>query len=54
MYLLSACREIPVEAASEMMATSFSPFMKLFFSAILMSFMASCRCKEQFCEPQIY
>ena len=41
-HLLSACRDMPVEAASEMMATSFSPFMKEFFSAMLMSFMASC------------
>ncbi len=41
-HLLSACREMPVEAASEIMAISFSPVMNEFFSAMLMSFLASC------------
>ena len=44
-HLLSACREMPVEAASEMMAMIFSPCMKEFFSAMLTFFWASCRYK---------
>jgi hypothetical protein len=34
---LSLCREIPLEAASEMIATSFSPSMNLCFSAHIIS-----------------
>lgn len=37
-HRLSACSEMPVEAASEMMAMSFSPCMNEFFSAMLTFF----------------
>jgi hypothetical protein len=40
-YLRLACREMPVEAASLMMAISFLPFMKASFSFMLTIFCAS-------------
>lgn len=52
-HLLSACREMPVEAASEMMAISFSPFMNEFFSAMLMSFFASCSIQDLISSPLV-
>ncbi len=41
-HRLSACSEMPVEAASEMIATSFLPFMKDCFSLRLTSLRATC------------
>jgi hypothetical protein len=46
-HLLSACREMPVDAASEMIAMSFLPSMNCCFSSRLTSFRATCRaCSE--------
>jgi hypothetical protein len=42
---------MPVEAASEMMATSLSPAMKAFFSARFAFFSASCSAAQQRQEP---
>ena len=38
----SACSEMPVDAASEMIAMSLLPSMKAFFSKRLTSFCATC------------
>lgn len=43
-HRLSAWREMPVEAASEMMAIIFLPVMKASFCAMFTSFFATCVC----------